>query len=109
MDFSVLKINGRAFSPSKELVGEKDAKYFPIVNGYNLHGDKISLLNVISKANVKLVGFSSSQLGAHFVSSWLNPFYNTFKDNRKVLNPHSTFYILFPVCSLNIFYISLYT
>lgn len=84
MDFSVLKIDGRAFEPDKALIPVDDAKKFPAVSGYDLNGNKSILPHSMDK-QMKFVGFSNNQVGGLYVNSWLNPFFDNYKGNDKVV------------------------
>lgn len=85
MDFSVVKNDGRAFEADRELISVEEAEPFAhINNAIDLTGHKSLLPHCNTSSAVKFVGFSSSQLGAKFVSTWLDPFHSTFSNNAKV-------------------------
>ena len=84
MDFGVIKKKGRAYEPNESLIPVEEAMLFPVVETYNLHGEK-SILPQQLDTPLKFVGFSSNQVGGMFVSSWLKPFYSEFKGNKRVL------------------------
>lgn len=83
MDFSVLKLDGRAFEPDKKLIPVDDAKRFPGITGYDLNGNKSILPHSLEK-QMKFVGFSNNQVGGMYVNSWINPFFDKFKENDRV-------------------------
>lgn len=83
MDFSVLKLDGRAFEPDTKLIPVDEAKHFPGVTGYDLNGNKSILPHSLDK-QLKFVGFSNNQVGGMYVNTWLNPFFEAHQGNNKV-------------------------
>jgi hypothetical protein len=100
MDFSVIKVKGRAFDADRALIPKDEAEVFPGVNGFDLNGDRTAMPHSIT-ANAKFVGFSCSQLGQKFVSSWLNPFHEKFGTHKKVLFDYVTKSLVSLLCILH--------
>lgn len=74
-------MRGRVFTPDKELLSTADPLFFPTMTGYTLRGEEVKVPP--RKEGVVLVGLALKG-GFDYVKSWLDPFEEIFKDNKRV-------------------------